>query len=652
MPPYQVTLAFDRTGWCFHRIAMQCVDKLCDEFQFRVAPHLGLTHGETDVLVNLWWNSTLRLKAAMKARSIVTCVYDGLSWSIDEAARHQFKLTLMHTDILAVCNREFASQIQDEFDDVPPVMLIEDGVDTERFHPLDLPPKPVLGWCGSSSRMTPGGPADQKGVNFLKRIAKEVGINCSILDVAGGGAWSHRDMPQFYSDISIYACASHKEGTPNPVLEAMACGRPVISTPVGLVPQLVEAGVSGFIVPKTDDAWRAALAQLKTMPFAKLQAMGAEARKAVEPYDWKIKIEQFRDVFREAIKISNRPKAAELKRSTNAPDTVKASPHFIRAETINRIPRPKRTRKKILLISDVENWAFHQNMKDLEIFLSHRYDFDHWFVVDFQKHTYVPELYDYDCIFCVYHRWPIMGLLPWDRSVGSLRSLWFKPEKKGPPDWEDTELVNRFRAFHVVTQHNYNELRDSCPNVVYLTNPINMGRFPELTPQREFVCSWNGNASHWPVMGDVKGFNTIIKDACSKSGVELSYAEYNSKRISPEDMPAFYREASVALCASMYEGASNSVMEAMASGLALITTDVGNHKEMHRNQMRRWNDSGIVFVKDRSVVGFVDAITKLYKDGMDRVREMGELNRREIIERWSWEKWVDGYDDFLQKGWA
>ncbi|WZB73295.1 glycosyltransferase family 4 protein [Achromobacter xylosoxidans] len=44
-------------------------------------------------------------------------------------------------------------------------------------------------------------------------------------------------MPAYYNSLDLYVCPSAIEGTPNPVLEAMACGVPVISTDVGIVPK-------------------------------------------------------------------------------------------------------------------------------------------------------------------------------------------------------------------------------------------------------------------------------------------------------------------------------------------------------------------------------------------------------------------------------
>jgi glycosyltransferase involved in cell wall biosynthesis len=50
----------------------------------------------------------------------------------------------------------------------------------------------------------------------------------------------------------VFALASHREGCCNAVLEALAAGRPVVTTPVGDNPQFVHAGVNGALVPVDD----------------------------------------------------------------------------------------------------------------------------------------------------------------------------------------------------------------------------------------------------------------------------------------------------------------------------------------------------------------------------------------------------------------
>jgi glycosyltransferase involved in cell wall biosynthesis len=228
--------------------------------------------------------------------------------------------------------------------------------------------------------------------------------------------------------------------------------------------------------------------------------------------------------------------------------------------------------------------------------------------------------------------------------------LWFYPEKPALPAEREFALVNRYRAFHVVTRQNYEELKTHCPGVRYLTNPVNMSRFPESTPVKtEVVASWNGNAKHMSASGqDVKGFWSIIAPAVKATGVPFEFAEYNTRRRRPNEMPAFYQKANLSISMSRYEGASNSIMEGMAAGHALISTDVGNVREMQESQLRSLGETGILII-DRSIPALIEAIQQLRKDPV-RVHAMGALNRKEITEHWAWDHWKEGYAEFLRQG--
>ena len=58
------------------------------------------------------------------------------------------------------------------------------------------------------------------------------------------------EMVEFYHSLDVYVCASRSEGTPNPCLEAAACGLPVITTAVGNMPELIRDGHNGFLVER------------------------------------------------------------------------------------------------------------------------------------------------------------------------------------------------------------------------------------------------------------------------------------------------------------------------------------------------------------------------------------------------------------------
>lgn len=642
MPPLGI-FATDRPGWAFDHIAAQVTKSLSDEFQFQTSPFTKLATGKCDILISLWWGASLRVKANVEAKALVTCVYDALSWHIDESSKAQFRLSIRNSHILSVANQRIADEISQTFKgDCPPIHVTPDGVDTELFREMPLPNKFALGWTGDSTRFTPGGPQDLKGINIIKAAAQHTQTDLKILDGSTGGVWPLSRMPQFYNDITVYVCMSYCEGTPNPILEALSMGRPVITTNVGLVPEIVRDGVNGLIIERNEAALIDAIQRLKNIPPEHLREMGKAARESVNNWDWKYTSQNWRECLRAALHSCSTP--MELQSTgQNIQENTLASIQTITPE------RKKNTPPKLLCTSDVPGWAFHTNLLDLEAYLGNKYQCAHWHVIDFLQGVAPPNMSDYDLVFCPYHRWNITGLLPWSRTLGSLRALWFFPEKPKPPGKEEYDLVNRFKAFHVVTQQNYNELKDHCPNMVYLTNPVNTKRFTTTPVEGEVIASWNGNAKHFSATGiDVKGFYPIIKPACAEAEVPLVFAEYNTARLAMSEMPNFYHKANVAICASLYEGASNSTCEAMACGQALITTDCGNHVEIQKSQFKHYGETGIIIV-ERSAEAIAKALIMLKKDPQ-KVKAMGQINQKEIEERWSWNTWIKRYEDFLLMG--
>ena len=86
------------------------------------------------------------------------------------------------------------------------------------------------------------------------------------------------DLRRFYSTVDVFALTSVNEGTPVAVIEAMAAGCAVVATSVGGVPDVVEAEVSGLLVPSRDaEALGAALVRLASAPELRA-TMGAAGR--------------------------------------------------------------------------------------------------------------------------------------------------------------------------------------------------------------------------------------------------------------------------------------------------------------------------------------------------------------------------------------
>lgn len=112
----------------------------------------------------------------------------------------------------------------------------------------------------------------------LERLAGELGVAEQVVMLG------HRaDVPDVLAALDVAVLSSDFEGSPLSVMEYMEAGKPVVATSVGGVPDLVEEGVTGFLVePQDAEALAAAVAKLIERPerMAEMGAAGRRRRRA------------------------------------------------------------------------------------------------------------------------------------------------------------------------------------------------------------------------------------------------------------------------------------------------------------------------------------------------------------------------------------
>jgi L-malate glycosyltransferase len=92
----------------------------------------------------------------------------------------------------------------------------------------------------------------------LERMVQELGLRDHFLFLGRRG-----DVPNILPCCNLFVLPSWAEGLPNSVLEAMAAGVPVVATRVGGIPEIIEDGVGGLLVPARDSpALALAIAQI------------------------------------------------------------------------------------------------------------------------------------------------------------------------------------------------------------------------------------------------------------------------------------------------------------------------------------------------------------------------------------------------------
>ena len=132
----------------------------------------------------------------------------------------------------------------------------------------------------------------------LERVANARGIADRLRFV---GRRPSDEIPAWMAAADMLVLPSYSEGRPNVVLEAQACGLPVVATRVGGTPELVRDGATGLLVASGDAQGLAAAVGRLQRDEALRQTLGQAGRAQAREMTWTASAEQMTAIYRELL---------------------------------------------------------------------------------------------------------------------------------------------------------------------------------------------------------------------------------------------------------------------------------------------------------------------------------------------------------------
>ena len=323
----RVSLFYDISDWAFHNVAQNIervapvpyiVDLIARDDWFGVPGKPDQILANSDLAVFLWRfdllvfldslsNTSWRQLMTEPRCAFVTLVYDHVYCEERDLRTHGNPFVV--ADCIGASSSRLC-QLYCTAEHLPEIAhCVSDGVDTELFSPNSME-MPVagrslrIGWVGNSDwGITLG--HDFKGTRTIfepaLNLLRSSGLAFSVhLADKAERQLPRAAMPDFYRNVDVLVCSSLFEGTPNPVLEAMASGCAIVSTDVGIVPDIFGPTQMQFLMQeRSAHALATALERLIREPET-LAALKHENLQRRETLDWHTRWPAWHSLFEEA----------------------------------------------------------------------------------------------------------------------------------------------------------------------------------------------------------------------------------------------------------------------------------------------------------------------------------------------------------------
>lgn len=297
-----VLIMYDLPGWCHHMIAKSIKHYYDGDAKIEIACQndagLKQRFSRFDLFISIGWPSFKHTRTPRERSLIGIRGYASLPSSMVSGLNVTLKELVNGTAGLLCANRDLASKWKTHH---PNVHVCYSAGDPRLWYPLQVPrqrsTRLIVGWAGNAQRRV----KRVKELLFpaIKLVCEKVYLLMADKNTSYIPTSEMRE--RFYYKIDVLVCTSETEGTPNPALEAMLCGVPVLSTRVGHLVEIIKNDVSGWLIDGTVTALSQKLRELADNRD-KVELVGKAALEVSQRWTWRYKIADWRRAIESTIR--------------------------------------------------------------------------------------------------------------------------------------------------------------------------------------------------------------------------------------------------------------------------------------------------------------------------------------------------------------
>ena len=295
----------------------------------------GLVRSLSSDIIHAHWTAAGFIGGILKTLSrkpLIITVHGSEIYLVHSRIGKKIALSILkRADFITAVSKGLVLELLDWGIDEKKVRLVPNGVDSTAFSPKDpVNTKEDLDFISNMKHVLfVGRLAPVKGVEYLiqaipavikgfkrvhfvivgdgdsthalQKLAEQLKINEYINFV---GRQPHEKIAEYMAISDILVLPSLSEGLPVTVLEAMACGLPVIATRVGGIPEIVLDGVTGYVVPPKSPKEISDKISLLLKNPNQCKAMGQSGKDLLEKLDlsWKNAAKKTLEIYQDILR--------------------------------------------------------------------------------------------------------------------------------------------------------------------------------------------------------------------------------------------------------------------------------------------------------------------------------------------------------------